>query len=89
VLADHLGASHVLVASPSAFPDDKGPLLSDVPRRHTVDIVWLDDRDLLDPDFVLHPLRYPEVRLQRAERPKGWDIDYLNWVQLSVTSEHA
>jgi hypothetical protein len=58
VLAYHLEASQLLVTSSTSFPDDKEPLLTEVPSRSTVNIVWLDDHDLLDPDFVLHPLRY-------------------------------
>jgi hypothetical protein len=72
VLAEHLGASRVLAASPTAFPEDKGSLISEVPSHSSVDIIWLDDRDLLDPDFVLHPLNYPEVADRRTERPEGW-----------------
>jgi hypothetical protein len=58
-----------------------------VPSRHSVDIAWLDDRDLLDPDFVLHPLNYPEVASQRTDRPEGRDADYLDWVRRSVADQ--
>jgi hypothetical protein len=86
-LADQLGASHLLVASSTAFPEDKAPLLAEAPSRHSVEIIWLDGRDLLDPDFVLHPLNYPEVATQRTERPEGWDADYLDWVRRRVTNQ--
>jgi hypothetical protein len=86
-LADHLGASHLLVTSSTPFPNDKELLLSEVPSRHSVEIVWLDDRDLLDPDFVLHPLSYPEVKNRRPDSPEGWDADYLDWVWHSVADQ--
>jgi hypothetical protein len=86
-LADHLGATQFLVTSSTPFPDHKGALLSEVPSRHSVDFVWLEDRDLLDPDFVLHPLNYPQVASQHTDRPEGWDADYLDWVRRSVTNQ--
>ena len=86
-LADHLGATQVLITSSTPFPNDKGALLSEVPSRRSVDFIWLDDRDLLDPDFVLHPLNYPEVANQRTDRPEDWDADYLDWVRRRVTNQ--
>jgi hypothetical protein len=87
VLADHLGASQVLAASSTPFPDDKETLIADVPSQRSVQITWLDSRDLLDPDFPLHPLRYPEVADRRIDRPEGWDTDYLDWVRRSITNQ--
>jgi hypothetical protein len=86
-LADHLGASQLVVTSSTPFPDDKETLLSGVPSGRSVDIALLDDRDLLDPDFVLHPLNYPEVASQRTDRPEGRDADYLDWVRRSVADQ--
>jgi hypothetical protein len=86
-LADHLEASKLLVASSTAFPEDKAPLLCEALSRHSVEIIWLDGRDLLDPDFVLHPLNYPQVASQRTDRPEGLDVDYLDWVRRSVTNQ--
>jgi hypothetical protein len=89
VLADHLGASQLLVASSTPFPDDKESLVADVPSRLSVQITWLDGRDLLDPGFPLDPLRYPEVADRRIEMPEGWDEDYLDWVRRSITNQDA
>jgi hypothetical protein len=75
------------ITSSTPFPDVKETLLADVPSRHSVEITWLDGRDLLDPDFVLHPLNYPEVATQRTERPEGWDADYMDWVRRRVTNQ--
>ena len=87
VLADHLGALQVLAASPTAFPEDKDPLLAEVPPDSSVDIVWLDDYDLLDPHPYFHPLNYPTATGDRADKPEGWDKDYLDWVRRSVTNQ--
>lgn len=87
VLADHLGASQLLVASPSVFPEHKDHLLADVPADHSVDIGWMDGRELLDPNFFLHPLSHPTAMGQRANKPKGWKNDYLDWARRSVTGQ--
>ena len=89
VLADYLGASQVLAASPTAFPEDKAPLLSEVPARTSVEIVWLDDHALLDPNIMVHPLNHPIVRNERAGKPEGWETDYLEEVRWSVTDQTA
>jgi hypothetical protein len=89
VLADHLGASKLLVASPSAFPDDKNALLAEVPADYTVHIDWLDSHDLLDPNIVLHLLSHPTATGERVSKPEGWENDYLDWARRSVTNQPA
>jgi hypothetical protein len=89
VLADHLGASQVLATSSTAFPEDKSSLLAEVPSWLSVDIIWLDDHDLLDPNIFLHPLNLPAATGGRAHKPEGWDTDYLDWVRRSVTKQGA
>jgi len=88
-LSDHLGASQLLVSSSTCFPDDKTTLLSEVPADRSVDIVWLDSRDLLDPNIVLHPLRHQTAAGWRADKPEGWANDYLDWVRRSVANKPA
>jgi hypothetical protein len=89
VLADHLRASQVLAASSTAFPEDKDPLLAEVSSQSSVDIMWLDDHDLLDPHMFFHPLNYPTATGKRADKPEGWDTDYLDWARRSVTNQGA
>lgn len=83
-LADHLGASLVLGTSSTAFPEDKGPLLREVPADHSVEIGWLDGHDLLDPNLYLHPLAHPPATGGRIGKPEGWEAGYLDWVRTSV-----
>jgi hypothetical protein len=85
VLADHLGAAHLLVTSSTTLPEDKGPLLGEVPAQRSVEISWLDGHHLLDPNFILHPLSHPPVTGERYEKPEGWETDYLDWARRSVT----
>jgi hypothetical protein len=85
VLADHLGAAHLLVTSSTTLPEDKGPLLGEVPAKRSVEISWLDGHHLLDPNFILHPLSHPPVTGERYEKPEGWETDYLDWARRSVT----
>lgn len=89
VLADHLGASQVLAASSTAFPDDKDPLLAEVSPNSSVNIVWLDEHDLLDPHMFFHPLNHPTASGERADKPEGWDTDYLDWARRSVANRGA
>ncbi len=70
VLAEHLGASRVLAASPTQFPDDKGVLLATVPADGSVDVDWLDDHDLLDPQHLPAPPKPPDGD-RRARRQAG------------------
>lgn len=86
VLADHLDASHLLVASSTEFPDDKDALLTGMPADHSVDVGWLDGHDLLDPHF-LHPLSLPTATGERISKPEGWETDYLDWARRSVTNQ--
>lgn len=88
VLADHLGASQLLVASSTAFPDDKDNLLAEVPVGHSVDIGWLDGHDLLDPNIIMHPLRHPTAG-ERIDKPEGWESDYLDRARRSVSDQTA
>jgi hypothetical protein len=87
VLADHLRASKLLVASPSAFPDNKDALLAEVHSDYSVDIQWLDSYDLLDPHIILHPLNHPRATGERVSKPEGWENDYLDWARRSVTNQ--
>ena len=89
VLAEHLGASQVLAASPTAFPDDKDVLLADIPADRSVDLGWLDVRDLLDPNFYLHPLNHPTATGGLIGKPEGWETEYLDWVRRSVADQTA
>jgi hypothetical protein len=89
VLADHLEASQLLVASSTTFPDDKDALLAEVPEDHLVDIGWLDGYDLLDPNIFLHPLSHPTASGERINKPEGWETDYLDWARRSVTNHTA
>jgi len=89
VLADHLGASKLLAASSTAFPEDKDPLLAEVSPRSSVDIVWPDDYDLLDPNFIMNPFHHPTATSRRVSKREGWDTDYLDWARRSVTNQGA
>ena len=55
--------------------------------RSSVDIVWLDDYDLLDPNFIMHPLHHPTATSRRVSKREGWDTDYLDWARRSVTNQ--
>ncbi len=87
VLADHLGAAQVLVASPTHFPEDKDPLIAQIPAEHSVKISWLDSRDLLDPNVMFHPLAFPTADGSRIDKPVGWKNDYRDWIRRSVTDQ--
>lgn len=87
VLADHLGASRLLVASSTEFPADKAALLAEVPTDASAEIEWLDAYDLLDPNIILHPLSHPTATGERAGKPDGWESSYLDWARRSVTGQ--
>jgi hypothetical protein len=89
VLADHLGASQLLVASSTDFPDDKEALLAGAPADRSVRIAWLDGRDLLDPNVFMHPLSFPSATGERVGKPQRWEEDYLEWVRRSVADRPA
>lgn len=48
-LAKHIGACKAIIASPSTFPQDKGPLTKQLPADSQVEIEWWDKDVLLDP----------------------------------------
>lgn len=85
VLADHLGASRLVMASSTTFPDDKAPLLRKVPEGHSVELLWLDERDLLDPHF-LNPLSFQGAG---GSKPEGWEADYLKLLQARLFAPGA
>lgn len=75
-LADHLGASELLIASSTTFPVEEEALLREVPGDHSVELSWLDGRDLLDPHFFANPLAFSGAR-GGAGKPEKWDEEYL------------
>jgi hypothetical protein len=87
-LADHLGASRLLVASSTAFPRDKSPLLREVPAGRSVELVWLDGRHLLDPFFTANPLSFPRAEVPGADdyvgKPDNWGQEYLELLGASL-----
>ena len=85
VLADYLGAAHLLITSSTTLPEDKGPLLAGAPATHTVEISRLDGHHLLDPNFILHQLSQPPATGERYDKPEEWETHYLDWVRRSVT----
>lgn len=85
VLADHLGAAHLLVTSSTTLPEDKGPLLAEALATRSVKISWLDSHHLLDPNFILHPLSHLPATGERYYEPEGWEMNYLDWAWRSVT----
>jgi hypothetical protein len=88
-LADHLQAPQLVVASSTSFPENRETLLSKTPTNYSVDISWLDGRDLLDPDDFAHPLSNPSSTSERADKPKGWETGYLGWVRRNVINRFA
>lgn len=84
VLADHLSASQLLVASSTAFPVDKETLLHEVPDNHSVELSWLDGHDLLDPHFFANPLMFPGAS-GGAGKPDRWDEEYLGLLRQGLT----
>jgi hypothetical protein len=68
-LAKHIGASKVIIASPSSFPEDKGSLTNRVPEGSTVEIEWWDKEVLLDPIYFSD-----ELKANPAEK---WHLDWL------------
>ncbi len=87
VLAEHLGASRLLVASSTEFPEDKDALLAETPSDASVEINWLDAYDLLDPNIILHPLSHPTATGERDRKPERWETSYLDWVRRGVTGQ--
>jgi hypothetical protein len=80
VLADHLGASRLIIASSTMFPIDKETLLSEAPTGHSVEVHWMDGRHLLDPDYFTNPLSFPRPD-GGVSKPEGWEAGYLKILQ--------
>jgi hypothetical protein len=83
ILADHLGASRLLVASSTMYPVEKATLLREAPADHSVEVTWLDGRDLLDPHYFANPLAL-EGASSGADKPEGWDKEYLELLRRSL-----
>ena len=54
-----------------------------VPADHSVELVWLDGRDLLDPHFFANPLTFPGAS-GGAGKPEGWDKEYLESLRIGL-----
>jgi hypothetical protein len=76
VLADHLGASQLLIASSTVYPVEKATLLRETPADHSVEVTWLDGHDLLDPHYFANLLAFKGAS-SGADKPEGWDKEYL------------
>jgi hypothetical protein len=83
VLPDHLGASKLLVASSTTFPVEKEVLLQEAPANHSVELLWLDGRDLLDPHRFANPLAFLGAS-NGASKPEGWDEEYLESLRIDL-----
>jgi hypothetical protein len=83
VLADYLGASQLLVASSTTFPAEKEALLQEAPADCSVELLWLDGRDLLDPHFFANPLTSPGAS-GGAGKPEGWDEVNLQSLRIGL-----
>lgn len=83
-LADHLGASRLLVASSTTFPVKAEVLLREVTAGHSVELTWLDGRDLLDPSYFANPLAFRGAG-GRAGKPEGRDEEYLELLRKGLS----
>jgi hypothetical protein len=83
-LADHLGASQLLVASATLYPVEKETLLRETPADHSVKVSWLDSRDLLDPHYFANSLAFEGASIG-VDKPEGWDEEYLELLRQSLT----
>ncbi|MDQ4000613.1 MAG: hypothetical protein M3283_06360 [Actinomycetota bacterium] len=83
VLADYLGASQLLVASSTTFPVEKEVLLKEAPADYSVEVLWLDGRDLLDPYYFANPLIFSGAS-GGAGKPEGWDQEYLESLRIGL-----
>lgn len=54
-----------------------------VPADHSVKLVWLDGRDLLDPHFFANPLTFPGAS-GGVGKPEGWDKEYLELLRIGL-----
>jgi hypothetical protein len=52
------------------FRVEKESQLQEVPADHSVELLWLDGRDLLDPRFFTNPLTFPGTSVKWAN-PRG------------------
>lgn len=76
-------AFQFLVASSTTFPVEKEALLQEVPANHSVELVWLDGRDLLDPHVVANPLTFSGAS-GGVGKPEGWDKEYLESLRIGL-----
>jgi hypothetical protein len=83
VLADHLGASQLLIASSTVYSVEIATLLRETPADHSVEVSWLDGHDLLDPHYFANPLAF-EGASSGAGKPEGWDKEYLELLRRSL-----
>lgn len=81
-VAHHMGASQLIVATSTRWPEEKGPLLKGVSDNSSVEIEWWDEAYVLDPHFA-----FPQVSYPGAALPEGWTDTYLDWVASSLTRE--
>jgi len=88
VLADHLGASQLLIASSTVYPVEKATLLRETPADHSVEVTWLDGHDLLDPHYVANPLDSREQAAEQTSRKDGTKntSNYCEGVSWTVAS---
>jgi hypothetical protein len=74
-VADHLGASRIVNACPTGFPEDKDPFMENISRDSKIRIEWWEGENLLD------PYRYA---LGESSRPEGWPDEYLRLVSRNL-----
>ena len=81
-------AFQFLVSSSTTFPVENEALLQEVPADHSVELVWLDGRDLLDPHFFANPLTFPGasggVGKPEGWDTEGWDKEYLESLRIGL-----
>jgi hypothetical protein len=77
-----------VIASSTAFPEDKASLLREVPAGHSVELLWLDERHLLDPNFFANPLSFPRVD-GGVGKPEGWEKEYLKLLGAALSDSGA
>ena len=76
VVADHLGASRVVNATTTAFPEDKTPLSTGLSPDRKAEVEWWEGEVILD------PYRYA---VGEERRPEGWPDQYLNLVSRTLS----
>lgn len=75
VVADHLGASRVVNATTTAFPEDKAPLSAGLSPDRKAEVEWWEGESILD------PYRYA---MGEERRPEGWPDRYLDLVSRTL-----